>query len=220
MNNRARVSVALFCLFSGGAITCSDHESSDQQQEGSLITIDPQRALMHAIKTGKTDAMKSLLAAKVDPNWQDEDGCTPLRLAAFQQQEEATQVLLDHGACANMICTGVYQDQDEGITAIEETEDALAHCSVEHRGQILSMELRNTFRSVCPEKHPHKTPADIVKDLESRNELARAQSLQAAIGEAARPMTDDTSPRNVPRAGKTRLLQLPSRRWSVRANSI
>lgn len=215
MNNTSYISMALFCLFASSAIACSDRESLER-----VLTIDPRHALMHAISTGQTEAMESLLGSKVDPNWHDEDGCTPLRLAAFQQDEEATHRLLEHGACVNLICTGIDQATSEGITVIEETEAALIHCSVERRGQVLNILLRHACRSVCTLPHLHKQVTAIVQDLKDGNKHHRANQLQAAHQEAAKALTDDIPPGKGPRIGKARFLQPPSPRWDMRSNSI
>ncbi len=53
-----------------------------------------QTPLMFASLTGKTKALKALLALNADPNIGEQDGYTPLHGAAFQGRAEAAAILL------------------------------------------------------------------------------------------------------------------------------
>jgi ankyrin repeat protein len=64
------------------------NEKRDEYTQGS------QTPLMFASLTGKSSAVKTLLALKADANIGEKDGYTPLHGAAFQGRSEAARILL------------------------------------------------------------------------------------------------------------------------------
>lgn len=57
--------------------------------------------LFAAAKTGDAETLRRLIAAGANPNTADEDGQTPLHIAAFEGHLGAVQALLDAGADVN-----------------------------------------------------------------------------------------------------------------------
>ena len=56
-----------------------------------------QTPLMHAVLTGKLNAVKTLLKLGADTDIGEKDGYTPIHGAAFQGRAEIAKVLIDHG---------------------------------------------------------------------------------------------------------------------------
>ncbi|NWG87199.1 MAG: ankyrin repeat domain-containing protein [Hydrogenophilaceae bacterium] len=57
--------------------------------------------LFSAAKTGDTEALRRLIAAGANPNATNEEGQTPLHIAAFEGHLGAVQALIDAGADVN-----------------------------------------------------------------------------------------------------------------------
>ena len=60
-------------------------------------------ALWNAVRDGKLEEVRRLLADHADPNASDDEGWTPLHIAAQNGGVDATKLLLEHGANPNSI---------------------------------------------------------------------------------------------------------------------
>ena len=56
-----------------------------------------QTPLMNAVLSGKTEAVRTLLAAGADTSIGERDGYTPMHGAGFQGRAEIAKILVDHG---------------------------------------------------------------------------------------------------------------------------
>ena len=54
--------------------------------------------LVQYVESGDTEGVKSLIKEGVDVNSKDEDGWTPLHLAAYSGKKDVAKLLLDKGA--------------------------------------------------------------------------------------------------------------------------
>ena len=77
-------------------------------ERGAKWTQGQQTPLMFASLTGKTQALKALLALKADATIGEKDGYTPLHGAAFQGRPEAAAALLADGSAPNTFHTDGY----------------------------------------------------------------------------------------------------------------
>ncbi len=71
------------------------------------------QALMAAVLGGKSDSVRELLARGADPEVPNRDGMTPLQAAAFQNQRDVIEALIEGGAAVevrDMICSGHQAD--------------------------------------------------------------------------------------------------------------
>lgn len=189
MNNLAHASmIVCCCLFTSNVVMCSD-----QEKESPRIAKD-RWTFMLAVQQDHTEAMESLLDHKADPNWVDEDGCTPLRLAAFRQHTQAVELLLGHGACVNQALFNKPGPKhqldgeprlDEYITVIQEVEDTPAcYLAPDQKKNLIAHLLRHANTVTCTQQHLHKTPRAVAQELADAGLEARAQTLSIVIAHA------------------------------------
>lgn len=104
-----------------------DHSTAvTDQKKQSTSTTDPEFELfMEAINDGNLKLVKHFLEKGVDVNGLDDNGFTPLMMAASEDQPEIAQLLIDKGAKVNFV-------NSQGWTALTEAADegALATAKV------------------------------------------------------------------------------------------
>ena len=64
------------------------------------------QALMAAVLGGKSDSVRALLASGADPELPNREGMTPLQAAAFQNQRDVIEALIEGGAVVEVRCDG------------------------------------------------------------------------------------------------------------------
>ena len=91
-------------------VGCGNSESQE------LPTIKaPNISIHEAAKTGNIEAVKQHLAAGTDVNAKNDDGTTPLRLAAFYGHMEIVELLIEKGADVNA-------KEEDGFTPLHYAE--------------------------------------------------------------------------------------------------
>ena len=69
----------------------------------------PAQALMAAVLGGKSSSVRELLARGADPELPNRDGMTPLQAAAFQNQRDVIEALIEGGAVVEVRrCNNAY----------------------------------------------------------------------------------------------------------------
>lgn len=102
----------------------SDHSSAlADQKSQSTSTTDPEFELfMEAINDGNLKLVKHFLEKGADVNGLDDNGFTPLMMAASEDQPEIAQLLIDKGAKVNFV-------NEQGWTALTEAADEGAYAT-------------------------------------------------------------------------------------------
>ena len=94
------------------------------------------RALLEAARDGNIEAVKQHIAAGTDVNAKDEDGYTPLHVAAWEGHKEIAELLIAKGADVNaIIVSGRKQGKTPLDVAIEFKHTETADLLREHGGK-------------------------------------------------------------------------------------
>ena len=151
-------------------------------ERGDAFTQGKQTPLMFASLTGRTRALKALLALKADPTIGEQDGYTPLHGAAFQGRAAAAKALLADASVPNTF-------HEDGFAPLHR---ACWGSSQGHTDTVRAFLKAVVAHDLMTQTSPAKRPIDIVNNKATRKLLQEwARRGKGAADDAAAAVEGD-----------------------------